>query len=75
MASVTFIRTSRGHFDVYKDGVQTNYEIVNGDLGTSGYGPNTYGISCYGNGTCKVRWIGSLANTKKAVTYWLTASK
>ena len=70
---VTFNRVCNGHFDVLKDGVKTDYYIVNGSLGVSGRGRNLYGIgreSEIGQGT--IKWLGPLATCKRVVTNWLS---
>lgn len=70
MQTVTTKRVSNGLFDVYLDGNVTRFYIINGDLGCSGLGGNTYGIRDLE--TDKITWIGSLARCKKTVAIWLT---
>jgi hypothetical protein len=72
---VTFERVANGIFSVYVNGLKTEWEIINGCLGSSGNGRNLYGISrpdANLPGGCFVRWIGSLAACKKTLKFTLT---
>lgn len=67
--TITFQKTSTGHFAVLVDGQTSEYAIVNGSLGLSGRNTeNVYGVV---RGS-QIRWIGSLAKAKKAVALTLT---
>jgi hypothetical protein len=57
-----------GVFEVYVDGVKTDRQIINGSLGMTGNGTNTYGIT---KGDASVKWLGSLQNCKAALKYIL----
>jgi hypothetical protein len=70
---MTTERTGNGTFNVLWDGERTRYTIVNGSLGVSGRGRNTYGI-VWGSTKSERRWLGSLASCKKAVSHWLSKS-
>jgi len=69
MPTVSFQKITTGEFDVLLDGQPTGHHIVNGSKGTSGHGPNMYGI-IKPPGT--VRWIGTLQACKKILTFTLT---
>jgi hypothetical protein len=66
---VTFERVMAGQFAVLLNGARTEYQIVNGSLGVSGYGQNVYGIVKDG---ASPRWIGTLQACKKIMTFTLT---
>lgn len=68
--TVTFKREARGTFEVYLNGVKTEYGVHNGCLGLSGRDtPNLYLVS---RGDQPTRLSGlTLQGAKKAVTYIL----
>lgn len=68
---ITITRESNGYFKALKDGIDTGYRIINGDLGMSGQGRNMYGIYRTDPNVHKTHWIGSLAKTKKTLKLWL----
>jgi len=67
--TMTTKRAASGQFDVYLNGFQTEFSIVNGSLGLSGHGVNTYGIT--NSKTGQVRWIGTLQACKKILNFTL----
>lgn len=69
MSTITTNRVRPGYFNVFKDDQVTDYSIINGSIGASGYGSNHYGIK--NNVTGKITWVGSLAKCKKTVALWL----
>jgi hypothetical protein len=72
---VEFERFANGHFAVFLNGEKTEWQIINGCLGSSGYGRNLYGITRpdeTANQGVFVRWVGSLAAAKKVMAYTLT---
>jgi hypothetical protein len=69
---LTTVKTAPGEFNVCWNGQPTDYVIINGSHGFRGLdAPNTYGIMRGGN----VRWIGSLASTKKICAVWLAKAQ
>ena len=64
---VTFQKITTGEFDVLLNGNKTEYFIVNGSKGLSGYTENVYGIRKAGG----VRWIGTLQACKKILSFTL----
>ena len=67
---IEFKRVANGMFEVYKDSIKANYEIINGCLGSSGFGSNMYGITNLETG--KTTWQGSLQKCKKILTRTLS---
>lgn len=70
---VEIVRVSNGIFEVSQNGVKTDWEIVNGSRGVSGYGRNIYCI--YNNKTGKFVQCGTLNDAKKSVKYVLAKKK
>ena len=66
--SVTFQKRTTGEFEVLFNGHPTEYSIINGSKGASGFGQNMYGIAKQSNPT---RWIGSLQACKKSLIFTL----
>lgn len=66
-SGLTTKRESPGHFKVFWNGVDTNYEIINDDLGCSGRAANVYGI--IGAEIKVVKWIGTLQACKKILAF------
>lgn len=66
---ITTKKLATGRFQVFRDGRPTQYEILNGDVGCSGRGRNTYGVQNLE--TSEIRWIGTLAKCKKTVELWI----
>lgn len=71
--TVTFNRVRTGEFEVLLNGVVTNWRIVNGSMGVSGRGKNTYCL--YHIQTGKTIAVGSLASAKKSMVYTLTRKR
>lgn len=69
MPNIITNRVSPGVFNVIKDDRVTDYTIINGSIGVSGFGSNHYGIK--NNVTGQITWIGSLAKCKKTVNLWV----
>lgn len=69
---ITTKRTSNGHFDVFADGAKTEWKIINGNLGLSGYGNNLYGIY---KDHLKPKWIGSLAKSNRLLAHEICLSR
>lgn len=70
---VTFKKVATGIFEVFNDDARTNYQIINGCLGSSGFGNNLYGITNLETG--KTNWIGSLQKCKKILTHTFEKKK
>jgi len=66
--NIEILKVATGFFSVTANGQLTEYYVVNGDLGCSGYACNMYGIR---KPDKSVIWIGSLAKAKKTVTHWI----
>jgi hypothetical protein len=64
---VIFKKVATGIFEVFHNDVKTNYGIINGCLGASGFGNNLYGIT--NSETGKTNWLGSLQACKKSLTH------
>lgn len=62
---VTFERVSNGIFNVFYNNIKANYQIINGCLGSSGFGGNLYGITNLEAN--KTTWMGSLQKCKKSL--------
>lgn len=62
--TVTTIKITTGFFQVLNNGVKTDWQIINGDLGSSGNAKNMYGIK---KGDAAPKWIGSLAKCRKTI--------
>lgn len=63
MMMVTTNRVANGIFEVFVDGVKTDWEIFNGSVGLSGRGRNVYGV--HKAGSDRYTQIGSLAACKR----------
>lgn len=57
-------KISTGWFEATWNGKPTGFQIFNGSLGSTGYGPNMYGISTPKG---EVVWVGSLASATASV--------
>lgn len=66
---ITTRKVATGTFDVLRNGQDTGYQIVNGNLGKTGHDPNVYGIVTPTGG---IRWIGTLAACKKLLAVKLS---
>lgn len=62
--TVTFTKVQTGIFDVYVDGVKSDYQIINGSAGLSGHDTaNIYGLVNHNTGY--IKWLGPLVTAKK----------
>jgi len=62
--TITTIKITNGIFKVLNNGVVTDWQIINGDLGSSGNAKNMYGIK---KADESPKWIGSLVKCKKTL--------